>query len=91
MFVNCLTVTVLSYSGARSDERSGLSDSWRSGWPFLIRCQLAGSGPMEVGAAGRSADWISDRSPHDRRLKENCFVGGSPPSLKIISVDRKKN
>jgi hypothetical protein len=25
MFVNCLTVTVLSHSGALSDERSGLS------------------------------------------------------------------
>jgi hypothetical protein len=38
-------------------------DSWHSGWPFLIRFQLAGRGPMEVGAAGRSADWLADRSP----------------------------
>jgi hypothetical protein len=86
MFVNCLTVTVLSYSGALSDERSGLSfvspslkslsictwiiyslqvlqvDSWLSGRPFLIRCQPAGRGLMEVGATGRNADWLADRS-----------------------------
>jgi hypothetical protein len=44
MFVNCLTITALSYSGTLSDERSGLSfvsDSWHSGWLGVIQWKLA--------------------------------------------------
>jgi hypothetical protein len=43
--------------------KSGGNDSSHSGGPFLIRCQLAGRDPMEVGAAGRNAVWVADRSP----------------------------